>query len=255
MPSYLFAGLQRIWRAVDQDDRFKPYLPEGGMAEAARVVIERLEREPIRLTGKDSESGKQTPQGVIGPDRFPYHEPKFILELYHSRTERWRQRSGTSSVRRSRDMNLIQPLIDTSLGVTPARRHQLWNDPANRYLRRRGFAGGMATAEIWPSPDVGDDFRTPILSNIPVVFAQGNWDINTPIENTFEIAPYFPNSRTIIADRGGHGVLDPIADQLPNVWAEIEEFIRDGDLQDIPVNVTLKPSHQFEPPTFKLPSP
>jgi pimeloyl-ACP methyl ester carboxylesterase len=254
MPSYLFAGLQRIWRVVDRDDRFKPYLPEGGMAEAARVVIERLEREPIRLTGKDSESGKPTPQGVIGPDRFPYHEPKFILELYHGRTERWRQRSGASLARRSRDMNLIQPLIDTSLGVTPARRHQIWNDPANRYLRRRGFAGGLATAEIWPSPDVGDDFRTPILSDIPVVFAQGNWDINTPIENTFEIAQYFPNSRIIIADRGGHGVLEPIADQLPKVWAEIEEFVRNGDLQDIPVNVTLKPSHRFEPPTFKLPS-
>jgi len=148
---------------------------------------------------------------------------------------------------------LIQPLIDSSLGVTPARQHLLWNDPANRYLRRRGFASYLATADIWPSADVGDDFRTSELCNIPVVFAQGNWDINTPVENTFEIAPYFPSSRTIIAERGGHGVLEPIAQQRPKVWAEIEEFIRNGDFNDIPIVVTLEPSQRFEPPTFKLP--
>jgi len=254
MPSYIFAGLHRMWRAVDADDRFKPYLPEGGMAEAARVVIERLERQPIRLERKDAKSGKTVAEGVIGPDRFPYHEPRFILELYHGHTDRWRQTSNRARNSQYRGVKLIQPLIDSSLGVTPARRHLLWNDPANRYLRRRGFATYLATADIWPSPDVGDDFRTPVLSDIPVVFAQGNWDVNTPVENTYEIAPYFPNSRTIIAERGGHGVLEPIAEQLPKVWAEIEEFIRNGDLNDIPVNVTLGPSQRFEPPDFKLPA-
>ena len=254
MPSYVFAGLLRMWRAVDSDGRFIPYLPEGGMAEAARVVIERLERQPIPLQRKDAESGEMVPEGVIGPDRFPYHEPRFILELYHGHTDRWRQRSSRSTAPSYRDVKLIQPLIDSSLGVTPARRHLLWNDPANRYLRRRGFASYLATADIWPGPDVGDDFRTPVPSDIPVVFAQGNWDVNTPVENTYEIAPYFPNSRTIIAERGGHGVLEPIVQQLPKVWAEIEDFIRNGDLNDIPVSVTLKPSQRFEPPTFKLPS-
>lgn len=254
MPSYIFAGLQRMWRAVDADERFKPYLPEGGMAEAARVVIDRLESEPVRLERQDAETGEAVAEGVIGPDRFPYHEPRFILELYHGHTDRWRQTSSRATALVYRDVKLIQPLIDSSLGVTPARRHLLWNDPANRYLRRRGFASYLATADIWPSTDVGDDFRTPILSDIPVVFAQGNWDVNTPVENTYEIAPYFPNSRTIIAERGGHGVLEPIADQHPKVWAEIEEFIRDGDQDDIPVNVTLRPSQRFEPPDFKIPS-
>ena len=93
MPSHIFAGLLRTWRVVDADDRFKPYLPEGGMAEAATVVIERLEREPIRLVNKDLKSGEETAEGVIGPDRFPFHEPRFILELYHGHTDRWRETS------------------------------------------------------------------------------------------------------------------------------------------------------------------
>ena len=81
MPSYIFAGLQRMWRAVDADARFKPYLPEGGMAEAARVVIDRLESEPIRLERRDAETGEAVAEGVIGPDRFPYHEPRCIRRL------------------------------------------------------------------------------------------------------------------------------------------------------------------------------
>lgn len=101
---------------------------------------------------------------------------------------------------------------------------------------------------------MGDKFRTPVLSKIPVVFAQGNWDTKTPIENTFEIAPFFVNSRVIIAVRGGHGVLEPIARQHPKVWAELVEFLRTGDMDGIPARVKLQPSRRFTPPTFPPPS-
>ena len=149
-------------------------------------------------------------------------------------------------------MPLIGVLIDTSLGVTAARRHQLWTDAATRFLGRDNFASYLATAEMWPSLDVGDKFRTPELCNIPVVFAQGDWDTSTPIENTYEIAPFFPNGRVLIAEQGGHGVLGPIAAQLPEVWETLEDFLRTGDTSDIPARVRLSPSRQFVPPTFPL---
>jgi hypothetical protein len=154
----------------------------------------------------------------------------------------------------SQTLPLIGPLIDSSLAVTPDRRYLLWNDPATRYLGRGNFAPYLATAEIWPSPDVGDEFRTPVLCDIPVLFAQGDWDTQTPVENTFEIAPYFVNSRVIIAERGGHGVLDPIMLQHPDVWSEFVEFVRTGDLEGIPARVTLEPSRRFAPPNFQPPA-
>lgn len=150
-------------------------------------------------------------------------------------------------------MNLLGPLIDSSLATTPERRHRLWTDPATRFLSRRNFAPYLASADTWPSPDVGDEFRTPEVCEIPVVFAQGTWDTSTPLENTFEIAPFFINSRVIIAERGGHGVLDPIANQLPEVWAELVEFVTTGDMADIPVRVRLQPSRRFTPPSFSPP--
>ena len=258
MPSYVFAAVQRMWRTLEQDPRFKPYLPDGGMAEAARVVIERLEREPLKLEVTIPATGKKKTVGVFGPADFPWNDPTQILELYHGRTEPWRRMASRDALaglfaRRSR-IRLIGPLIDSSLGVTPERRHRLWTDPATRYLGRGNFAAYLATADTWPSPDVGDEFRTPVLSKIPVVFAQGNWDTKTPIENTFEIAPFFVNSRVIIAERGGHGVLGPIASQLPKVWAELVEFLRTGDMGGIPARVKLQPSRRFTPPTFPPPS-
>ncbi len=254
MPSHVFAAVQRMWLTIDQDERFKPYLPDGGMAEAARVVIDRLERESIKLEISDLESGKRKVVGHITATDFPWNDPIAILELYHRRIERWAQRAArTTSAPRERQINLIFPLIDTSLGVTPERRYRLWNDPATRYLGRGGFAPFLVTTGIWPSPDVGDGFRTPERSDIPVVFAQGDWDTQTPIENTLEIAPFFTNSRVLFAQRGGHGVLDNIAREHPTTWAELVEFLRNGDMEGIPARVTMSPSRRFSPPSFGVP--
>ncbi len=247
MPSYVFAAVQRMWRAIDADERYQPYLPEGGMAEAARVVIERLERAPVTIEIPQDDGSTSTIPVVRAQD-FPWSDPVQILELYHGHLERWKKPAPP----RGSPMKLIGPLIDSSLGVTPERLHRLWTDPATRYLGRRNFALYLETADIWPSPDVGDDFRTPILCDVPVVFAQGDWDTSTPIENTFEIAPFFPNSRMILAHRGGHGVLGPIHRELPEVWKELDEFLRTGDMEDIPARVTLLPSRRFPSPSFPL---
>ena len=92
-----------------------------------------------------------------------------------------------------------------------------------------------------------------MLCDVPVVFAHGDWDLKTPIENMYEIAPFFPNSRCVVAHRGGHGVLEPIAQQLPHAWFELEEFCRSGDLEGIPDRVTLAPSRSLDPPRFAPP--
>lgn len=252
MPSHVFAAMRRIWRSIESDRRFEEYLPEGGMDEAARVVIERLEREPIKLYREATDDQERRLIAVLGPEDFPWHDPAQILEMYHGHYDRWVNQYRTRNrLRRTRP--LIGPLIDTSLGVTPERRHQLWTDPAVRYLGRDNFAGYLATAELWPSPNVGDEFRTPVLCDTPVVFAQGDWDFQTPIENTYEIAPFFTNSRVVIAHRGGHGVLQPIAQESPDAWAELIQFLCTGDMNDIPARVELRANRRYQAPRFELP--
>lgn len=250
MPSHVFAAYQRMWWTAEQDERFRPYLPPGGIAQAALAVKERLEREGIQISLHNDGDG-ETINVALSSEHLPSMDPASILAFYYGHHESWIEKFSQSQT--PEEVRLVGPLIDSSLGVTPSRRYRLWTDPATRFLGRGNFAAYLATADIWPSPDVGDDFRRPAVNDIPAVFAQGDWDTSTPIENTYEIAPYFRKGRVLVAERGGHGVLRPIADQLPDVWKTIEAFLRTGDMDSIPTRVTLAPSRQFDP-LFHLPA-
>src|SRR5262249_36915849 len=52
MRSQVFAAIQRMWWEAEKDPRIKPYLPAGGLAAAAREVLRRLERAPVKVTVK-----------------------------------------------------------------------------------------------------------------------------------------------------------------------------------------------------------
>lgn len=254
MPSHVYAAFQRVWWDVERDPRFAPYLPPGGFGAVALAVRERLEKAPLQVVVKDEKTGERV-SVVLGKDDFYDLDPEPLLALYYGHYEKWARDvvNGRRGGGGQEDI-LLPILIDTSLSVTPARRERLWWDPAVRYLGRGNFAGYLAAADIWPSPDVGDDLRTPVPSDIPVLFAQGDWDTSTPVENTLEIAPYFRNGHVLIAERGGHGVIDPIARQLPDTWAAIVEFLRSGDRSGLPSRVRLQPAYTFDPPDFPPPA-
>jgi pimeloyl-ACP methyl ester carboxylesterase len=250
MPSHIFAAVKRMWKVIDADPQFAPFLPKGGMEEAAETVIKRLEKDPIEVRARSFLGfGSPAVVRILGPDDFPWDEPDQILELYHGQTRRWarlRQRMRGTGV-------LIHPLIDSSLGVTRERRDKLWNDPAVRYLSRKNFAFLLATSDIWPTADVGDEFREPQRSEIPVVFVNGDWDRNTPIENMSEIAPFFSNSHSLTVHRGGHGTIGTsMYQEHPKVLHQLMAFLRNGSIEGLPDEITFRPSRQFEPPKFKL---
>ena len=243
MPSYVFNAVRRMWKSIDDDERFTPYLPPGGMAEAAEVVATRLAEESIPVFGVD----QSHPIRILGPDDFPWNDPVAVLELYHGRLEDWADPRRPRIVPRT----LIQPLIDSSLGATPARRERLWNDPAIRYVSRSNFAPLMATAQIWPSPDVGDDFRMPVVCDVPVVFVNGDWDVKTPVENMHEIAPYFPRGHPIVVHRCGHGTMTAATRrQHPKFIGQLAGFLETGDREGLPHEVTVRPTRTFRAPGF-----
>ena len=251
-PSDVFAAVKRIWKQIDEDPRFKPYLPSGGMVEAAKTVITRLEKDPIEVETKGFLGiGKPRVVRELGPDDFPWQEPAAILEMYHGHYDRW----AAPRPRAWGRGRLIQPLIDTSLGITPDRREQLWNDPAVRYLSRANFAAMLASADVWPSLDVGDEFRKPVRCEIPVVLVNGDWDTNTPIENAYEIAPFFPNRHILTVHQAGHGTIGAaMYQQHPKVFQALMRFLCTGETEGIPDEIDFAPYREFDPPSFKLPS-
>ena len=261
MPSHVFAAIQRMWWEAEKDPRLKPYLPEGGLAAAAREVLRRLERGPVKVMVKapGSKTG-ETLTITLGPEDFRRSFPKgtngpaFLISLYHEQYDQWAY--STLAGRRGWEWEfpVIDVLIDTSLGVTPRREYLLRTDAGTEFLGQWNFDSYLATADIWPTQDVGDEFRTEIVSRIPVVFAQGDWDTYTPVENALNIAPFFPNGRLMIATNGGHGVIEPISAYLPDVFETLLDFLRTGSTANLPARVTL-PAPKFDEPDFPPPPP
>ncbi|MCG3180201.1 MAG: hypothetical protein BIFFINMI_02558 [Phycisphaerae bacterium] len=258
MPTYVLAAMQRCWRAAEQDKALRPYIPAGGLEAAADAVIRRFQAGSAKVELKDADSGRAATVTLGAEDLqrdFVHHAPDgpaFLLSLYYEHYDAWA--ASVLARRRSRQaqLRLVGPLVDTSLGVTPQRLALLRSDPATRYLGQWNWDSYVASADVWPTADVGDDFRTPVRTDIPVLFAQGDWDTQTPVENTLDIARHFPNGRVLIAERGGHGVFDPIARNQPATWERMLGFLRTGHMPELPARIVL-PAPRFVVPGFPPP--
>jgi pimeloyl-ACP methyl ester carboxylesterase len=70
-------------------------------------------------------------------------------------------------------------------------------------------------------PDLGDEFREPPRSSVPVLFITGTLDCRTPAENVTDLAPGLSNHTHVVVEDAGHGDL-----LLPaSVQAAIVRFI------------------------------
>ena len=238
MPSEEMAAIHRTWESVDKDERFTPYLPPGGMKEVAQTVVKSLEQKPLLIADNIT----------IGPTEVKWDNPTALLWIYNDDTELYTPYFKNVYSFKSAQKKLLNSLVNSSLGITEEREMKLRADTASRYISQASWAKLIATQDIWPTPDVGDSIRIPVQSDIPVVFVQGDWDFKTPIEYTYEIAPYFTNSHVLIAKQGGHGVFGDIKRQHYDVWIEMKEFLQTGDMNDIATQVTLEPAFSFENP-------
>ncbi len=256
MPSHIVTAVQRKWWEAENVPELKPYLPAGGLAAAAREVLKRLDRDPVRVRTRDEKSGEDVTV-VLGRQDFQrdflsQSEPAALLSLFHGHYDGLARLALAK--RRARDVTtfLIGPVIDTSLGVTPRRAFLLRTDVGSEFLGHWNFDDYLATAGIWPSEDVGDEFRNERVCDIPVIFTQGDWDTSTPVENLVALVPYFRNARYLVAEHGGHGVLGPIGRSLPEVMEKLVEFVRSGDSSGVPPRVSL-PVPTFKAPGFAPP--
>ncbi len=260
MPSPVFAAIKRIAVEADRDPALRPYLPEGGVIAAATAVRDRLAAGPIEVAVTD-EGG--TPRKVVlGLEDFqlaliswsqaPARFPAAVLAAFHGHYEPWAR--DAIEWRKAGNQALINPLINTSLGMTPARQRLLWSDPALPMLGSWNFASYLATANAkeWPTTDLGDAFRTAVPNATPVLFVHGDWDTSTPIDNSLAMLPWFANGHLIRVHRGPHtGALALLKDQ-PAVAASVYEFLRTGKTDGLPSQVDMAPV-VFAKPDFAPP--
>lgn len=248
MPSQIYAAMQRIAFEAERDKALQPYIPAGGLMAAARAVRDRLAAGPIVVTVRGEDGGTPVAvtlglgdfqQSLVGHAATASGWPAFVIDLHQGRFDRWAREVIES--RKARDTDLISPLIDTATGISAERERQLRADPALDIIGPWNFATYLASAETWPTRDLGDDFRLPARDDTPILFVQGDWDTNTPIENLFGILPYYPKARTIIVHRGQHVGTRQLLLDRPDLWRSAMQFLSDGTMADLPAEAELAP--------------
>lgn len=258
MPSGILADMQRSWTEAQKAVALEPYIPPGGLEAAANAILKRLEGGPVKVQVKDPK-GEQMVTVTLGKEDFQQGMmaktadcPAFILSLYYEHYDAWAQVAIEKRRSHQTDLRVIGPLIDTSLGVTPEREKQLRSDPAVAYLGQWNWNAYIASADIWPTADMGDDFRTPVQTPIPVLFMHGDWDASTPLINSLDIAKSFPKGRVVIIERGGHVTMEQFAVRYPREFSQVLDFLRTGDMPNLPERMPL-PASKFTVPDFPPP--
>lgn len=255
MPSGILDSLRRVAADAETAPELQPWIPEGGLVEALRETIRRLERKPATVTVKDPDSGEEREATVTAAivrsvaDGYSsvddsLHDmaawPADVLRLHAGRFEG----IGPRALPEEGDGRSWMPdaaffLLDCASGISKERAEVLFADPAAEILGPAAWFYKTA-CPVW-DVDLGDDFRTRFETDVPTLVVHGDWDLSTPYRNAVELMPAFSNGRLVTVERGTHGALDEAMETLPPFREAIVEFLRTGAMADMPERVELPP--------------
>ena len=133
-------------------------------------------------------------------------------------------------------------MMDCASGETPARREQINREAKGALLEDLANFPFPDVCSAWKAPDLGDAFRAPLRSDVPVLFISGTLDARTPVSNAEEYRTGFTNSTHMIIDGAVHS--DPLFLSSPKIKDGIMEFLR-GDV--VKVTKITAPPMKFAP--------
>jgi len=249
MPSAVLGAVSRIAAAADADPALKGMIPEGGLLQAFKTVISRVEKAPVRVTVTNPAT--RTPQTVVfdawrvrdlalgysgrlASRRGMTTWPADVLALYRGDFTQ----AALSLVRPPEGFRTASYfMLDCGSGISPAREATLNADRAVEVLGEVNL-DYQAACPVWHS-DLGNEFRKNFESAIPIVIVYGTWDVSTPQENALELAPFFKKSTLVKVVGGSHGSLEDAMKASPDFRRAVMKFAATGDISDVPAQVDL----------------
>jgi len=115
-------------------------------------------------------------------------------------------------------------MMDCASGQTAARRELIVREAKGTLLEDIFNFPFPDVCTVWNAPDLGDEFRAPLKSDVPVLFISGTLDARTPVSNAEEYRKGFSNSTHMIIEGAVHS--DPLFLSSPQIKEGMMEFLR-----------------------------
>ncbi|MEM1144318.1 MAG: alpha/beta hydrolase [Pseudomonadota bacterium] len=235
-PRGLWNGFARLATLAEADTDLASDIPEGGIMQALKTVIERLEESPVSVELNTPDGSvidvvvgahdvRQALRYSYGQSRWERHEnwPKFILEMYNGD---FRYLAALAAEERSEAgrSTLIGVLIDNSLGISSGREAELlernearWLGDINAYYRD--------TRDLTATQRVDDAFRADFRIDVPVLLVNGDIDWSTPLENAEHELTQLDRGHLLRVNGAGHcPIAVELRDHVPELMEQVYRF-------------------------------
>ena len=247
-PGGVLDALERIAAEAEASPALAGRLPEEGLIETLRFVIQDVEEEPFELEvdgqmvtiDGDSLRGlalgytsRVNSRGSVGG------WPADVMRLYEGRFE---SAARAIAVRRGAGGGLPSASffgLDCGSGITRARLERYRNDPAVEIVGNPSWFYEVA-CPAWDA-DLGDDFRANFRTSIPTLVVHGTWDVSTPFENALELVPCFENLHFVPVEGGTHGAFEEAIHHDEAFGDAVMAFLSKGEVAGLPDSIELPP--------------
>jgi len=231
LPSNIQKHLEDLAAVIKADPKVGKEVPD--FLGLMKTVFDRLDAEPQTVEITDQQTklkvkvivNKFVMQYIVAnnigttvTEKFPALFYRAAKGDYTNPAQVWlsQSRSGIGSA--------MSYMMDCASGQTSARREQIAREAKGTLLEDIFNFPFPEVCTAWNAPDLGDEFRAPLKSDIPVLFISGTLDARTPISNAEEYRKGFANSAHIIIEGAVHS--DPLFLSSPKIKEGMMEFLR-----------------------------
>jgi pimeloyl-ACP methyl ester carboxylesterase len=249
LPSSIQRHLEDLSAAVRADTAVGPATPD--LIGLMRKVFAKLDREPatVEITDPDTKQpvkvivNKYVAQRIVAANigttltaAFPAFFHRALRGELEDAARVWLNTTRTPIG------SAMAFMMDCASGQTEARRERIRGEAPETLLGSLVDDPFPEVCDAWNAPDLGDGFRSPVRSDVPVLFISGTLDARTPPGNAEEYRPGLPNSQHLILEGAVHS--DPLFLSSPRILGVMLEFLRGVPLSTTGITV---PPFRFTP--------
>lgn len=244
LPGVSDKSLERLAQIVAKDSDIGSKMPD--LVGTLKRVLDKLEKEPATITITDQRTRKPVDikinnfglQFLIMRDLGDTNDlPIFPLWFYtmdkgdYSILKQFAERRYNQY---GSGLSLMTVVMDASSGTSKARRTQIAKEAETALLSDAMNFPISEIGDVVGNPDLGDEFRSQIKTNVPTLFISGVLDNNTQPFQADEVRRTFKTSTHIVIENAGHESM--LVDT--QVQQTMVDYLRGQDVSRVKINLS-----------------